>query len=98
MTALAGMLRERLGEMPGVAVHDQGRRRCGIVTFDKADEAPADLARRLGAAGANVSVSTQPNARLDLGPRRLPALARASVHYFNTEDEVGRFVDLVRGR
>ncbi len=29
VTALAGMLRERLGDIPGLAVRDQGRRRCG---------------------------------------------------------------------
>ena len=33
VTTLADRLRELLGELKGVRVHDQGRRRCGIVTF-----------------------------------------------------------------
>ena len=94
---LADRLRERLSAIDGVAVHDRGSRRCGIVTFTKDGEEPQRLARRLSAAGANISVSTRPYARLDLGPRGLPALARASVHYYNTDAEIERFCTLVAG-
>ncbi len=91
VTALAGHLRARLEEIAGVSVRDLGRRRCGIVTFTKADE-PADrIHARLGARGINISTSTARYARLDLEPRGLAMLARASVHYYNTEDEIGRF-------
>jgi cysteine desulfurase/selenocysteine lyase len=96
VSTLAETLRARLADVPGVTIHDQGRRLSGIVTFVKAGEAAAELARRLAAGRVNISVSSEAYARLDLGRRKLPALARASVHYFNTEDEVVRFVDLVR--
>lgn len=92
---LGEALRDALREIDGVAVHDLGRRKCGIVTFTKADEAPRDLAERLRAQGINVSVSQMRSARLDLEPRNLPELTRASVHYFNTEAEIERFAAAV---
>lgn len=91
VTALAQRLRTALAELPGVTVCDQGRSLCGIVTFDKANETPHAMATRLRRDGIHISVSEASSARLDLGRRRLPALARASVHYFNTDDEIERF-------
>lgn len=98
VTGLADRLRDGLSAIPGVTVHDRGERRCAIVTFTKDDEDPPALAARLRAAGANISVSPLSSARLDLGPRGLDALARASVHYYNTGTEVDRFCRIVGGR
>jgi selenocysteine lyase/cysteine desulfurase len=91
VTALAERLRQSLTELPGVSVHDRGARRCGIVTFTVDGEAAEPLAQRLQTAGINVSVSRTASARLDLERRSLDALVRASVHYYNTEEEVDRF-------
>lgn len=92
VTALAAGLRERLLACGGVRVHDQGQRRCGIVTFT-VDGVPAqDVQRRLAGSGVNTSVSHASSARLDLPRRGLPDLVRASVHYYNTDDELDRLV------
>jgi selenocysteine lyase/cysteine desulfurase len=90
--SLGDALRERLGALRGVTLRDQGRRRCGIVTFTVDGEDPFALAARMREAGINISVSTIDFARYDLGARGLDAVARASVHYFNTLDELDRFV------
>jgi selenocysteine lyase/cysteine desulfurase len=92
---LADLLRERLAGLPGVVVRDLGRERCGIVTFTKKGETASAIHKRLGSHGVNISVSTARYARLDLDSRGLDELARASIHYFNTEDEVGTFCELL---
>lgn len=92
---LGGLLRAALAERPDIDVQDLGERRCGIVTFVKHDEPPRDLAARLRDRGINVSVSAATSSQLDLGARRIEAVLRASVHCFNTEEEIGRFMDAV---
>jgi cysteine desulfurase / selenocysteine lyase len=92
VTALAEGLRERLQALDGVRVHDQGQRRCGIVTFTVEGVPAWDVQRRLAASGVNTSVSHASSARLDLPRRGLSELVRASVHYYNTDDELDRLV------
>jgi selenocysteine lyase/cysteine desulfurase len=91
VTALADTLRTRLAALPRVTVHDKGAVRCGIVTFRIAGEEPAAVQRRLRAAGINVSFSTAGNARFDMEPRGIASVVRASVHYYNTDEEIDRF-------
>ncbi|MCP3475949.1 aminotransferase class V-fold PLP-dependent enzyme [Bradyrhizobium sp. CCGUVB1N3] len=95
VSSLAATLRDALCGETGVSVHDLGRTKCGIVTFQKQGLEPQNIAERLRAQQINVSVSGVPYARLDLGGRGLSSLVRASVHYFNTEKEIERFVEIV---
>ncbi len=92
VTMLADRLRLQLAGIKGVSVRDPGARRCGIVTFTKADESPDAIKQRLARQAINVSVSRARYAQLDLGKRGLSAVVRASVHYFNTEEEIERCV------
>jgi cysteine desulfurase/selenocysteine lyase len=89
--ALATLLRARLAAMPGVAVRDSGAERCGIVTFTMEGQEPAHLVDTLVAQGINVSSTTVLGTRLDMEARGLAAMVRASVHYYNSEDEIERF-------
>ncbi len=95
VSRLAESLRGRLASIPGVSVHDQGVHRSGIVTFVKESEAPEVMAQRLRNQRMNISVTPRTYAQLDLGERGLDAVARASVHYYNTEDEIERFSEAV---
>lgn len=97
VTALGQDLRGALSEVDGVSVHDLGRKKSGIVTFMKEGTDPKSIAEELRAQGINVSVSAVTSARLDLEPRNLKALVRASIHYFNTHDEIAQFVEAVKG-
>ncbi len=93
---LAATLRAALSDVPGVEVHDQGRRRCGIVTFSIDGMTASEVSTSLRQRRVNTSFGTAAAAQLDLGLRGVPEIVRASVHYYNTEDELGRFIDEVR--
>jgi cysteine desulfurase / selenocysteine lyase len=92
VSALAGDLREGLGAMTGVSLRDLGTRQCGIVSFTVAHLAPPAVVQSLLERGINASVSRIASTRLDMQERGLDSLVRAAVHYYNSEDEVARFL------
>jgi len=91
---LAGELRRELAAVDGVVVRDEGPELCGIVTFTKADEEADALAARLRRRGINTSVTDGP-AHFDRHRRAYGPAVRASVHAYNTEDELDRLVRTV---
>jgi selenocysteine lyase/cysteine desulfurase len=94
---LAEQLRGELAELHGVAVRDEGVRKSGIVTFEVESVSANGVARALADSCINISVSPLEHARLDFNRRGIAELARASVHYFNTEAEIERFCRAVAG-
>jgi selenocysteine lyase/cysteine desulfurase len=92
VSKLADDLRQRLASLDGVRVRDRGSRQCGIVSFTATGALPADIVRGLAERGINVSVSRATSTQLDMHARGLDALVRAGIHYYNTEEEVERFV------
>jgi selenocysteine lyase/cysteine desulfurase len=92
---LADDLRERLDALPGVMVRDAGRERCAIVSFSHDRLAPEEMRQRLLAQGFAIGTSGPSSTLLDFQARSLPPLARASVHYYNTEKEVARLTTAV---
>lgn len=95
--ALAERLRAALADVPGVVVRDLGVERCGIVTFTVGGVGGQVVKERLAAQSINVTVSRTPSTRLDMEDRGLSEVVRASVHYFNSEAEVDRFVEAIDG-
>ena len=58
---------------------------------------PSKVQQHLSDRGVNVSVSLLDYARLDLPNRGLPDLVRASVHYYNTDDELDQLIRALPG-
>jgi len=92
VSALAARLRTDLSGIPGVTVHDQGERRCGIVTFSVAGVESGDVRTRLAQARINTNVSRHESYQFDQQIRQLPPMVRASVHYYNTDAELDALV------
>lgn len=93
ITYLAERLRSMLREVPHIEVHDKGVRSGGIVTFTDDRRPAAQVADHLRARAINVSVTNAEQARFDIDDRGLPPTVRASVHCYNTEEELDLLVE-----
>lgn len=90
---LADYTRKRLAEVPDVNVLDPGSKKCGIVTFNKKEIHATEVKARLLKSNINVSVSLPFSSLTDMQRRGVDAAVRASVHYYNTEEEINKMVD-----
>ena len=91
ISTLAATLRVRLRDIPGVRVHDLGAEKCGIVSFTLDGKDPRAIRDALAQDKINVSVSPRDYTLLDMEARHLASVVRASVHYYNSEEEIERF-------
>ncbi|MFJ7311574.1 aminotransferase class V-fold PLP-dependent enzyme [Pseudomonas sp. NPDC098747] len=95
---LASYMRQRLAQIPGVTVRDQGIEQSGIVTFthrnSSAEQVQAFLAGQTKR--INVSTSTLRSTLLDMQQRDLLEVNRASIHAYNTEAEIDTMITALR--
>jgi selenocysteine lyase/cysteine desulfurase len=91
---LACRLRGGLAAIPGVTPRDLGRDPSAIVSFTIEGCDPRAFVAEAAAKGINIGASDPSSTRLDAEARHLPTLIRASPHYYNTEEEIDRLLDL----
>ena len=91
---LADAVRAGLAALDGVTVRDKGLERCGIVTFTVDGLGAGAVKAAMAARRINVNTSGS-RPRLDAAAHDLE-LVRASVHYYNDDDEVERFIAAMR--
>lgn len=92
---VANDVRDQLGAIPGVTVHDVGVQKSGIVTFSKSGVIVGDGKQQLRSQQINISTVSRATARLDADDRNLPDMMRASVHYYNSDGDVERLIAAV---
>ncbi len=96
VTLLAHALRAALAEIPGITVRDLGREKCGIVTFTVEGLPPGAVQEELRTQRINVYTVGARGTPIDMEARGLSSLVRASVHYYNDQDELARVIDAIR--
>ncbi len=92
-SALAGHLRERLAELPGVRVMDRGPELCAIVTAAVEARQGQELVLALRDQGVHTSSVHRTSAVLDFDEKGVDSVLRLSPHYFNTHDELDTAVE-----
>lgn len=85
---LATLFRQRLMELDGIVVHDQGNELCGIITFSVRGIPAAEVKTKLAAKNINVNIGLAKSTLYYMNRKGLDGIIRASVHYFNTEEEL----------
>lgn len=85
---LAAFFRQQMQEMLNIEIHDMGDVLCGIVTFSVVDLPAAEVREKLAAQNINVHIGKAPSTLYYMNRRGLDGIVRASVHYYNTEDEI----------
>ncbi|OXC88928.1 aminotransferase, partial [Achromobacter sp. KAs 3-5] len=94
--ATAQALRAELAAIPGVSMLDQGREQSGLVAFNLAGHDAADVQRALAAQGITIGSNGVPYTPLDMQARGLDRIARASVSYLTSSDEIDRLLQALR--
>ena len=85
---LAGLLRRELEDIDGITVHDSGDQKCGIVTFSVNGMDSVLVKNELAENQINVSVGKAISTLIYMNKNQLSSIVRASVHYYNTEEEI----------
>ena len=88
--ALAALVRNRLAELPGVAIADRGKHLGAIATATVAGHDPQELVLALRGQGINIHASNR--IAYFEGGGKSRSLLRISPHYYNTEEEIDRTI------
>ncbi len=85
---LSRLMRQQLKGINGITVHDIGDQQCGIVTFSVNGIESALIKNELAEKQINVSVGLAKSTLYYMNKNHLTAVVRASLHYYNTEEEI----------
>lgn len=93
--SLASKLRADLKTIDAVVLNDVGTDQSGIVTFNVSGHQASAVAAYLGRNGINVGSPGTAASLVDLSRQNIPSVVRASAHYYNTEAELHKMVELL---
>ncbi|WP_262691822.1 aminotransferase class V-fold PLP-dependent enzyme [Kordiimonas aestuarii] len=93
--SVAADLRSKLYSIKDVAATCPADASAAIITFNKKGLTAAEVKKRLEEQDIAVQVASVVHTRLDLGARGVETTVRVSPHYYNTHEEIDRFVGAV---
>jgi len=93
--ALASRMRERIGGIDGMRVLDRGPELCGIVTATHDRISAERLRDGLRLEGVHTSWLSRESAVLDFDDKQTETALRISPHYYNTDEEIERAMDIL---
>jgi cysteine desulfurase / selenocysteine lyase len=85
---IADVFRQRLQAMDGIIVHDQGDVLGGIVTFSVQGIPATEIRAKLATKNISVHPGLVNSTLYYMNRKGLNGIVRASVHYYNTEEEI----------
>jgi cysteine desulfurase/selenocysteine lyase len=94
---LAALLRSKLADIDGIISTDEGQEQCGIVTFYCHSRSALQIKSHLANHRINVSISSGSGNLISFQKRGITEVVRASLHYFNTEQEIDYFLHTLNG-
>ena len=93
--ALAERLRKAIRSIDGASVLDRGTNQCAIVTAQFAERDARDIVKKLSKESINTTASLKWYGLLDFGDRDVDSAVRISPHYYNTEEEIDRCLEVL---
>lgn len=93
---LGEMLRMKMAEIPEITIRDKGSVKGGIVSFNHTKYDAVTLQNLLFDRNINISWNGRANTWIDMSARGLSEISRASIHYYNSEQEIDQFVAVLK--
>ncbi|WP_420546892.1 aminotransferase class V-fold PLP-dependent enzyme [Curvivirga sp.] len=93
---LSSRLRDGLLNIEGVTLWDPGQQKCGLVTFTKEHVNASKAKLKLRENHIHISASGTQLTRPEQREAGITETIRASVHYYNTEEEIDHFINVMR--
>lgn len=94
---ISAYTREQLAQLPDVQVLDHGKHLNGIVTAYSPRWQRDTILKTLLAARINCRISDILSAQIDFRRKGVTWALRISPHYYNTKEEIGTLVEVLRG-
>ena len=96
---LAAVAREQLAQIDGLTLHDLGEpgQQSGLIALNLQGRDANALKEHLAGHGINIGANGVAYTPLDMQARGLASIARVSVSYLNTEEEIAELVRVLRG-
>jgi selenocysteine lyase/cysteine desulfurase len=96
VTELASTIRREVSSIRGIRIEDAPDTTCGIVTLSSSRHDIDDLKKALSTRGINTSVVHDYDGPLELSSRNLRAALRVSPHYYNSAEDIQRFLEAIQ--